>query len=135
MIISFNFLRSKHYVDKISSRNSILYKFHKIYLESFVSIYHLCNLFGIIYKSIFYNLSVTMNWFIIKDHQHYSEVTLSQNALGSLVSLYSQYWQHLKPLLVFSYSNTSVAVFPWYHFPFRILDDIIKIKWKSWSDG
>ena len=31
----------------------------KIYLESFVSIYHLHHLFEIIYKSIFYNLNIT----------------------------------------------------------------------------
>ena len=56
IIICFNFLRNKDCVHKISSRNSALYKFHtKIYLESFVSIYHLYHLFGIIYKSIFYN--------------------------------------------------------------------------------
>ena len=61
MIIGFKFLRSKNYVHEISSRNSTqVYsnKFHiKIYLESFVSIYHLYHLFGII----------TLNyWFISK---------------------------------------------------------------------
>ena len=61
MIIGFKFLRSKNYVHEISSRNSTqVYsnKFHiKIYLESFVSIYHLYYLFGII----------TLNyWFISK---------------------------------------------------------------------
>ena len=69
MIICFNFLRNKNYVHKISSRNStLLYKFHiKIYLESFVSIYNLYHLFGIIYKSIFLNFNITLNyWFISK---------------------------------------------------------------------
>ena len=49
------------------------YKFHiKIYLESFVSIYHLYHLFGIIYESIFYSLNIILNhWFISKKHQYY----------------------------------------------------------------
>ena len=40
----------------------------KIYLESFVSIYHLYHLFGIICKNIFYKLNITSmnNWFISK---------------------------------------------------------------------
>ena len=43
MIICFNFLRNKNYVNKISFRKSTLYKFHKkIYLESFVFIIHIC---------------------------------------------------------------------------------------------
>ena len=62
MIICFNFLRNKNYGHKISSKNSTLGKFHfNIYSESFVSIYHLYYLFGIIYKSIFYNLNATLN--------------------------------------------------------------------------
>ena len=68
MIICFNFLRNKNYVHKTNSRNSALYKFHiKIYLESFVSIYHSYHLFGMIYKSISCNFSITLNyWFISK---------------------------------------------------------------------
>ena len=54
------FLRNKNYVHKISSRNSSLYTFYtKIYLKSFVSIYDLYHLFGIIYKSIFFNFNIT----------------------------------------------------------------------------
>ena len=48
---------------KVAEYASILYasKFHiKIYLESFLSIYPLYYLFTIIYKSIFYNLDVTL---------------------------------------------------------------------------
>ena len=54
------------YVHQISFRNNTLYKFNiKIYLELFVSIYPLNHLFGIIYKSKFYNFNVTLNnWFI-----------------------------------------------------------------------
>ena len=41
-------------------------KFHiKIYLQSFVPVYHLCHLFGIIYKSIFYNSNITLNYWVI----------------------------------------------------------------------
>ena len=59
----FNFLRKKNYVHKISFRNSTLNKFHiKIYLESFISIYHLYHLFAIINTGIFYNLKITLNY-------------------------------------------------------------------------
>ena len=38
MIICLYFLRNKNYVQKVSSRNSTVYRFHmKIYFESFVS--------------------------------------------------------------------------------------------------
>ena len=50
------FLRNKNYVNKISSRNSTLYKFlFKIYLES-LSLYYS---FAIMYKRIFENLNIT----------------------------------------------------------------------------
>ena len=69
MIKCFNFLRSRNYLHRISYRNSTLYKFHiKIYVESLASMYHLYHLFGIIYKNIFYNLSITLNyWFTSKN--------------------------------------------------------------------
>ena len=56
---------------KNSSRNSTLYKFHiKIYLESFVFIYHLHHLFGIIY-----NLNITLNyWFISKTNNIWDRI-------------------------------------------------------------
>ena len=51
MIICFDFLRNKNYVNKVSFRNSILHKvLIKIYLQSFVLLY--C-LFGFIFKIIF----------------------------------------------------------------------------------
>ena len=88
MIICFNFLRNKNYVHKTNSRNSALYKFHiKIYLESFVSIYHLYHLFGMIYKSISYNFNITLTTgSSVKPS--ISGVTLSANVpWGTLLSL------------------------------------------------
>ena len=63
MIICFSiFLRSKHCVNKISSRNSKLYKFlTKIYLESFVFSYHFIIYLGSS-KSNFYNLNITLKF-------------------------------------------------------------------------
>ena len=55
------FLKRLNDVHKISSRNIKLYKFRiKIYLEPFASIFNLYTLFGIIYKSIFYNLNIPL---------------------------------------------------------------------------
>ena len=60
-------LRNKNYKEK-SSRKSTLHKFHiKIYFESFVFIDHLYYLLEIIYRSIFYNPNMKLNyWFISK---------------------------------------------------------------------
>ena len=58
----FNFLTKKTMYRKLVSEtlHQKRQKFYiKIYLESFVSIYHLHHLFEIIYKSIFYNLNIT----------------------------------------------------------------------------
>ena len=77
-----NFLRNKSYVHKISSRKSRLCKFHnKIYLKLFVSIYHFYHIFGIIFKGIFYNLNITLNfWFISTMKTSISGGTLSENS-------------------------------------------------------
>ena len=119
MIMCFNFLRNWNYVYKISSRNSELYKcLIKIYLESFASIYHLYHLFGIMHKSIFYNLNASHQWVGSSVKPSVSGVTSSKMPLGFLV--YAAVVWHivyyfsqliatfdLKLLLVFSYSNAS----------------------------
>ena len=47
----------------------------------FVSIFHLYHFFGIICKSIFHNLNITLSyWFISKTINIWFEVTLSENA-------------------------------------------------------
>ena len=100
MVTFLNCLRNSNYLHKISSRNNKLQKFHiKIYLDSFVSIYNLYHLFGIIYKSIFYKLNITLmkNWYISK----------TINIRGDFI------WKH--PLLVWFFiflSNRNI----WNHF-------------------
>ena len=106
VIVRFNFLRNKNYVHKISSRNGALYKFHnKFFLESFVSIYHLYHLFGIICKSIFYYFNY---WFISKT------ISVKGNFIWNCPSqriMVSLFWHTI----------------PWYPFPFcSVIDDIIK---------
>ena len=55
-------------MQKNSFRNSTLYKFYiKMYLEPYAFIDHLYYIFWIIYRSIFKNLNMTLNyWFISK---------------------------------------------------------------------
>ena len=78
MWLCFNFLRKKNYVHKINSRHIL--KFHiKTYLESFVSICHLYHLLKIIYKSVFYNLNITLNYRFISK-------TIISNGLDRFIS-------------------------------------------------
>ena len=57
------YLRNKNYVHKISSKTSTLYNFHiKIYLESFVSIYHLFVICIIYLESSVKVFSKTWTW-------------------------------------------------------------------------
>ena len=86
MIICLIFSRNNYYIHKISSRNSTLHKFQiRFYLESLVSIHHLYHLFGIIYKSIFHNLNISLNYLFINKTINIRNNYL-KTALGSLVS-------------------------------------------------
>ena len=81
---------------KISSRSCKPYRFPiKINLESFVSIYHWYHFFGIIYKSIFYNLNI-LHWWKAGSavKPSISKVTLSKNDrwIPGILSCSMTYW-------------------------------------------
>ena len=60
------FKKQRLHTQNCFQKEYILYKFQiKMYLESFVSIYHLYHLFAIIYKIMFYNLNITLNYCFI----------------------------------------------------------------------
>ena len=78
--------------------------------------------------------------------QSISGVTLSENAPGALLYIYSIYdlsdiiflfsqWsKHLIPLLVFSNSDVLTVLIPWYPYIFLHCTIIKSGTWKLWSD-
>ena len=105
--------------------------------------HHLYHLFEITYKSIFYNLNITLKkWFISKTINTRGNF-IRKCPLGPCGLPEVCVWQFfiftvtatIQPLLVFSDSDASTVLTPWYLFPFCsviILGNIIK--WESWCD-
>ena len=132
MIIYLVFYETKTVYTKLVSET--VYKCHiKVCFELFVSIYHLYHLFGIKYKSIFYNLNITLNITVLWNHQCEGNF-IWKCPLG--FRIFSCSLTYCFQFSVFSYSNASIALILWYPFPFCsiiILDSIIKMELvKQW---
>ena len=112
--------------------------FHiKIYFQSFVSIYHVCHLFGIICKNILYISNISWNYCFIRETNIW--VTLSKNTIPSCMICQTYCFSFLTLIATFQVTtcifklkcfNCSNYLVP----PFCsviLLGDIIS---KSWSD-
>ena len=94
----------------------------KIYFQSFAStistIYHLCHLCVMIYKSIFYNWDITLNYWSICEIINIRRNFMSKWLWGPSMWLIYIYiyiyiyiqWSQLPPLLAFSYSNVLIVL-------------------------
>ena len=112
--------------------------FHiKIYFQSFVSIYHVCHLFGIICKNILYISNISWNYCFIRETNIW--VTLSENTIPSCMICQTYCFSFLTLIATFQVTtcifklkcfNCSNYLVP----PFCsviLLGDIIS---ESWSD-
>ena len=112
--------------------------FHiKIYFQSFLSIYHVCHLFGIICKNILYISNISWNYCFISETNIW--VTLSENTIPSCMICQTYCFSFLTLIATFQVTtctfklkcfNCSNYLVP----PFCsviLLGDIIS---KSWSD-
>ena len=119
------FKKQRLHTQKSFQKEYILYKFQiKIYLESFVSIYHLYHLFAISTKLC--STTWTSHWITVSSVKpSISGVTFLENVLWVPGTLMSDKVQTNSQITIFQISSCifvlkcfSVALIPWYIFPF-----------------